>query len=96
MKKIIRSLCLVVCLVFVIVLSSSAESRAQESAGEYGDDTVITTKVKSKLLADQELKRLAIKVETSKGVVRLSGLVDTKEQARGQWRLQGALRMLGQ
>jgi Predicted periplasmic or secreted lipoprotein len=45
------------------------------------DDSVITTKVKSKLLADQGLGGFAIEVETFKGVVQLSGFVDTEEQA---------------
>jgi hyperosmotically inducible protein len=82
MKKAIRNLSLIVCLVFTIVLISCAGSRTQESPGEYVDDTVITTKVKSKLVADQGLSGFNIEVETFKGVVQLSGFVDTNEQAQ--------------
>jgi hyperosmotically inducible protein len=44
------------------------------------DDTVITTKVKSALLKDTGLESLDIKVETRKGVVQLSGFVDSQNQ----------------
>jgi osmotically-inducible protein OsmY len=47
----------------------------QESAGEYVDDSVITTKVKSLLAADDFLKSFQIGVETNKGIVQLSGSV---------------------
>jgi osmotically-inducible protein OsmY len=43
------------------------------------DDTVITTKVKTAILADSELKMLQINVETFKGVVQLSGFVESKK-----------------
>lgn len=44
------------------------------------DDTVITTRVKSALLADQDIKGFDIKVETRKGMVLLSGFVDNQSQ----------------
>ena len=44
-----------------------------QSAGQYVDDTAITTKVKAALLADDEVKGLAISVETSGGTVQLTG-----------------------
>jgi hyperosmotically inducible protein len=48
------------------------------STGEYIDDSVITTKVKSQLMADDFLKSFQISVETFKGVVQLSGFVNTQ------------------
>jgi osmotically-inducible protein OsmY len=39
---------------------------------------VITTKVKAAILNDPELKVLQINVETFKGVVQLSGFVESK------------------
>ncbi len=50
----------------------------QESAGEYLDDTVITTRVKAALIKDDELKASEINVETFKGVVQLSGFVSER------------------
>ena len=42
------------------------------------DDTEITARVKAELLGDHGLKSMQISVETVKGVVRLTGTVDTK------------------
>jgi osmotically-inducible protein OsmY len=47
----------------------------QESTGDYVDDSVITTKVKSLIAADDFLKSFEISVETRKGAVQLSGWV---------------------
>ena len=44
------------------------------------DDSTITTKVKSALLADADVKSFDIKVETRKGEVQLSGFVDNQSQ----------------
>jgi hyperosmotically inducible protein len=44
------------------------------------DDTVVTTKVKSALLGDDDVKGFDIKVETRKGMVMLSGFVDNQTQ----------------
>ena len=61
-----------------------ASTPTRESTGEYVDDSVITTKVKTSLFADKAVSGFAVKVETFKGVVQLSGFVDTlaeKQQA---------------
>jgi osmotically-inducible protein OsmY len=50
----------------------------QETAGEYVDDSVITTKIKSLLAADDFLKSFQIGVETNKGAVQLSGFVNSQ------------------
>ena len=42
------------------------------------DDTIVTSWVKASLVADQEVKEFDIKVETRKGVVLLSGFVDSQ------------------
>lgn len=50
------------------------------------DDTEITTKVKAAIFAEPGLKTLQISVDTVKGVVTLSGSVDSlanSEQAKG-------------
>ena len=44
-------------------------------------DSVITTKVKADFFKEPELKSMAIHVETEKGVVMLSGFVDSKADA---------------
>ena len=51
-----------------------------DSTGQYVDDTVITTKIKSALLGDDAVKSFDVSVETVKGVVQLSGFVNTSAQ----------------
>ena len=51
--------------------------RTAANAGRVVDDSVITGKVKSALVADPTTKAHQISVETFKGVVQLSGFVDT-------------------
>jgi hyperosmotically inducible periplasmic protein len=50
------------------------------SLGTQVDDTVITSSVKSVLVADDLVKSLDLQVETRKGVVQLSGFVDSQAQ----------------
>lgn len=57
-----------------------SSTATRESTGEYVDDTVITTKVKTALARDKIVNAFAVGVETFKGVVQLSGFVDTAEQ----------------
>lgn len=48
--------------------------------GTQVDDTVITSGVKAALVADDLVKSLDLQVETRKGVVQLSGFVDSQAQ----------------
>lgn len=71
-----------VSLFFVVVLASllgCASTSKQEGTGEYVDDTVLTGKVKAEIFNDASLKSAEINVETFKGVVQLSGFVNSKE-----------------
>ncbi|EDP46512.1 BON domain-containing protein [Rickettsiella grylli] len=52
----------------------------KESTGQYVDSSVITLKVKSKLLADPTVKGLAISVSSYKGQVKLTGFADNWSQ----------------
>lgn len=51
---------------------------ATTSIGTEIDDSVVTTRVKSALLGDLDIKGFEIKVETRKGMVQLSGFIDTQ------------------
>lgn len=53
---------------------------APTTIGNEIDDSVVTTRVKSALLADEYVKSLNIKVETRKGEVMLSGFADNQAQ----------------
>ena len=77
-KRNIVIYCLVL-LMLIATFAACASTRTQESTGEYVDDSVITTKVKSLLAADDFLKSFQISVETFKGVVQLSGFVNSQQ-----------------
>lgn len=62
-------------------VDTSATAPATTSVGTEIDDTVVTTKVKSALLSDPEVKSFDLKVETRKGEVMLSGFVGNQAQA---------------
>jgi osmotically-inducible protein OsmY len=66
-------------ILLVVFIAGCASTPKSESAGEYFDDTIITTKVKALLVKDVSLKSFQINVETYKGIVQLSGFVDTAE-----------------
>lgn len=54
----------------------------QARVESYLDDSTVTAKVKAELLKDAGIKGLAIKVQTHRGQVILSGFVDNESQAR--------------
>ncbi|MEO8145731.1 MAG: BON domain-containing protein [Betaproteobacteria bacterium] len=62
------------------VTGATAPKVATTTVGTEIDDTVVTTKVKSALLADADIKSFDLKVETRKGTVQLSGFVDNQTQ----------------
>ena len=71
-KRNIVIYCLVL-LILIATFTACAATRTHESTGEYIDDSVITTKVKSLLAADDFLKSFQISVEAYQGTVQLSG-----------------------
>jgi osmotically-inducible protein OsmY len=77
MLKLNSILRLLVCLVVVASFLGCASTRTQRGAGEYVDDSVVTTKVKAALFNEPTLKSFQIEVKTFKGEVQLSGFVDS-------------------
>ena len=65
-------------LVLIATFAACASTSRQEGTGEYVDNSVITSKIKSQLAADDFLKSFEISVETYKGTVQLSGFVDSQ------------------
>lgn len=66
--------------IVVVLLTGCASTVNQESAGEFLDNSMITAKVKSKLLDDPITSAFSIKVETFKGIVQLSGFVKSEQE----------------
>jgi hyperosmotically inducible protein len=65
----------------LIAITACSATRTRETTGEYVDDVTITTKVKAALINDPVVKARDVKVETFRGVVQLSGFVDSPAQA---------------
>jgi len=61
----------------VLTAVGCASTRTHEGTGEYLDDSVITTKVKAAILNEPTLNSAEINVETFKGIVQLSGFVES-------------------
>jgi osmotically-inducible protein OsmY len=52
-----------------------------QKTGAYVDDSWITTKVKSELIAENDTKAHNISVNTTKGVVTLTGTAETAQES---------------
>ena len=79
MNKLLRITKLLVCLGLITAFLGCNATQREESTGEYIDDSAITTKIKAGLFEDAQLKSLQIEVKTFKGVVQLSGFVDSAQ-----------------
>ncbi len=62
------------------VTTSCSSSRYHRSTGTYLDDKTISTKVKTELYADPNVKGTQVQVTTYQGAVQLSGFVDTQAE----------------
>lgn len=65
----------------LLTLAGCAGSDTQRSTGQYVDDKTISTRVKTALISDKQVKARNIDVETYKGVVELSGFVESRDEA---------------
>lgn len=64
-----------------MLAAGCAGSMSQKSTGEHVDDAVVTTKVKTALVQAEQVDAIDVNVSTYKGVVQLSGFVDTESEA---------------
>jgi hypothetical protein len=78
MKIISRKLASLAGIVLMATALGCASTSKTEGTGEYVDDTVITTKVKTAIFNEPTLKSAEINVETFKGTVQLSGFVASR------------------
>lgn len=68
-----------VLLMLIATFAACTTTRTHESTGDYVDDSVITTKIKSLLATDDFLKSFQISVETYQGTVQMSGFVNSQK-----------------
>ena len=78
MKQLNKIICAIFLGSALVMTGGCASTAQQEGAGEYVDDSVITTKVKAAIFNEPSLKVAEINVETFKGTVQLSGFVKTQ------------------
>jgi osmotically-inducible protein OsmY len=81
-----------VLVMLIATFVACASTRTQESTGEYVDDSVITTKVKSLLAGDDFLKSFKISVETYKGTVQMSGFVNSQQAVDKAGEIAGSVK----
>ena len=70
------------CLVLLMLIATfvaCASTPKHEGTGDYIDDSVITSKIKAQLANDDFLASFQISVESRKGIVQLSGFVDSQK-----------------
>ncbi len=64
----------------ILLAAGCASTKTQQAPGEYVDDAALTTMVKAALVADSTTKARHIEVETFRGVVQLSGFVESNAE----------------
>jgi osmotically-inducible protein OsmY len=79
-KPLALATALIAALGLTVVAGGCASTTTKESTGEFVDDSAITVKVKSAFVSDPVVKALDVTVETFKGVVQLSGFVNTSAE----------------
>ncbi len=68
-------------LVGALMLAVAGCAGSGEKTGAYVDDSWITTKVKSQMVANKEVKAHNINVDTSQGVVTLTGTAENWQES---------------
>jgi osmotically-inducible protein OsmY len=81
MNRAPRIITLASMLALTALIGACAQTRTSDSTGQYIDDATITTKVKTAILGDSELKVMQIAVTTDKDSVILTGTVDSPHAA---------------
>ncbi|HBG07763.1 MAG: transporter [Geobacteraceae bacterium GWC2_58_44] len=82
MAKFQRLMKVLLCAGFLATFAGCASPEKRETAGQYVDDSIVTTRVKAAIFDEMALKTFQINVKTYESTVQLSGFVDTAEHAR--------------
>lgn len=65
----------------LVAMTGCTVASGQKSAGEALDDTIVTTRVKTALIEDSDIRAGEINVQTYKGEVQLTGFVSSRAAA---------------
>jgi hyperosmotically inducible periplasmic protein len=66
----------------LLLSATGCTSMTGQSAGEYVDDSTITSSVKAKLVGEKAANLTRIDVDTTNRIVSLSGVVESPEQKK--------------
>ena len=91
MNIIKRSSALLLAFAMAFALGCAGDRRTA-STGDHIDDSVITTKVKAALIEDPVVKARDVKVDTFKGVVQLSGFVNSRDEMNTAVRITSGIK----
>jgi osmotically-inducible protein OsmY len=81
MKKTFRGSVLLTGVLIAGLAGCASDGGTGEKTGAYVDDAWITSKVKSKMVADSDVKAHNINVDTDRGVVTLTGTAESWQEA---------------
>jgi osmotically-inducible protein OsmY len=84
-----HSLLMLFLAIVATLAAACAATPTQESTGGYVDDSTITTKIKADLLDDKNVSSTDVHVKTYKGVVDLSGFVNSQSEISEAGRVAG-------
>jgi osmotically-inducible protein OsmY len=79
MDRFVNIFKIILCTLLLASFMGCAGTDTRQSTGQYVDDSAITAKVKAAIFDEDSLKSRQINVETFKGVVQLSGFVDSSK-----------------
>ncbi len=85
----VRSPVILLLAVVATLVAACAATPTQESTGGYIDDSTITAKIKANLAQDNKVSAMNIHVKTYKGVVDLSGFVNSESEISEAGRVAG-------
>ena len=68
----------------VLSMAACSATRTQRAPGEQVDDAALLTSVKSALVSDKVTDAGDINVDVNRGIVKLSGFVDTTKEKSGR------------
>jgi hyperosmotically inducible protein len=82
MKNVYKILCSFAAFSLLTMSTTAfADNNNADSLKSTVNDSVITAKIKSQLVANDDTKAASIKVETNNGIVKLTGVVDSEREA---------------
>lgn len=87
MAKVIRAIALAALTSLGLGVGGCAVTSGQQSAGEFVDDAMITSKVKAQFAKDSDVSAMRLNVDTMDGTVQLSGFAASEQEKQKAVRL---------